>query len=209
MVIGRQAVPSGSFNSTKAAGESRASASAGLRTSHPPGKGTRPHAVYTTPNRGHRRCLPAGVPRRSRMPLPSGRHGRQSRRRSRRRRRLGATAPDWHGYRDQQVIMPSGDVWFLYGALRGKAIVRPERGKLPGGWGDGAFRWTVIPASRIGRYVNPAAQVLGRAKLGRKETPSLLKAAAARRNGSMPCRGGRRRGRRPKGSFAAALPGDT
>ncbi len=102
---------------------------------------------------------------------------------------------NWHGYRDQKVVLPSGRVWYLYGALRGKAVVTSECGTLPGGWGDGPFGWGVLPASQIRRYRNPAAQILGKSKLGRKERPSPLKAEAARRNGTLPCREGRRRGR--------------
>jgi len=112
------------------------------------------------------------------------------------KRRWSGWLRDWHGYRDQNVVTPDGTVWFLYGALRGQAIITPERGKLPGGWGDGPFRWAVVPASQVRPYLNPAAQLLGRTKLGRKERPSALKAEAARRNGMMPCREGKRRGRR-------------
>src|SRR5437899_10749293 len=79
----------------------------------------------------------------------------------RRKRWTGWLCDDWHGYRDQRVITPDGTVWFLYGALRRKAIITPERGKLPGGWGDGPFRWKVIPVEEVNRYRNPAAQLLG------------------------------------------------
>jgi len=114
------------------------------------------------------------------------------------RRWTGWLSDHWRGYRDQCVIMPNGEIWFLYGARRGTAVVTPDQGRLLGGWGDGPFRWRVIRASELRRYRSPEAQLLGRAKFGRKERPSLLKQQAAQRNGLKPCREGKRRGRVPQ-----------
>jgi len=112
------------------------------------------------------------------------------------RRWTGWLDDRWRGYRDQPVLMPGGKPAYLFGALRGQAVITLDRGQLLGGWGDGPFRWALVPASTVRPLLNPAAQVLGKLKTGRKERPSLLKAEAARRNGRMPCRDGRRRGRR-------------
>ena len=110
----------------------------------------------------------------------------------------GVDGEEWGGYRDQRVVLPTGDVWFLYGALRGRAVVTLDKGKLLGDWPYGPLRWTLVPASTVRPFLNPAARIVGMAKRGRKEKPSLTKAEAARRNGLMPCREGRRRGRQPK-----------
>ena len=50
-------------------------------------------------------------------------------------------------------------------------------------------------ASVVRRVKNPAAVLMGKLKKGQPERPSAAKAAAARRNGLMPCRPGRKRGR--------------
>jgi len=101
------------------------------------------------------------------------------------------------GYRDMPVLLPDGKPAYLFGALRGRAVVTPDRGQLLGGWGDGPLRWAVVPASTIHRRMNSAAQLLGSMKRGIRERSSERKAAAARLNGTRPCRPGKRRGRRP------------
>jgi len=78
----------------------------------------------------------------------------------------------------------------LLGALRGKAVIC---------WCDYSKDDVpfvhAVPADEIELIPVPAAQMLGRLKKGVKEKPSKKKAAACRRNGSMPCRPGCRRGR--------------
>ncbi len=95
------------------------------------------------------------------------------------------------------VQVPTGDVLAAYVVLRQKVIViAPEQsGRL----------FDQYDASEVRRIMNPAAQLLGRLKGGKKERPSVLKAIAARRNGCMPPRPGRRRGR-PRRQAAAAGP---
>jgi hypothetical protein len=102
------------------------------------------------------------------------------------------------------VVTQDGTVWFLYGALRGKAIIMPERGTLPGGWRNWPFPYTVVPAAEVRPNKNPAAQLLGRQKAGVVERKSQAKARAARLNGLKPTRPGHRRGRRPAPSCGAA-----
>ena len=60
--------------------------------------------------------------------------------------------------------------------------------------------------SEVQRIKNPAAVLLGRLKAGRKERPSLAKAAAARRNGAQPCRPGSRPRGRPRRTGGAGGP---
>jgi len=112
-----------------------------------------------------------------------------------RRRWTGWLNDRQHGYRDMPVALPDGREGHLYGALRGKAIITPDKGRLLGGFGHGPFRWTVVPARDVMVVRNEAARLLGSLKAGRKERTSTLKAETARRNGRMPCRKGRKRGR--------------
>jgi hypothetical protein len=100
------------------------------------------------------------------------------------RRWTGWLSTSVRGYRDQRVTLPDGRVWFLYGAIRGKAIVTPDRGRLMGGF-DEPFRWAVMPANQVVPVKNEAARLLGSMKRGRKERPSLRKQEAARRNGRL------------------------
>lgn len=101
-----------------------------------------------------------------------------------------------HTYRNMRIILPSGEIAFVAGVLRGKCVFTFDEGKLIGGFDGEPFRWGVIPAREVQILKNPAAQLLGRKKRGVKERLSSLKAKTARRNGKMPCREGRRRGRR-------------
>jgi hypothetical protein len=111
------------------------------------------------------------------------------------RRWSGWLSDEWHGYKNQRVVLPNGEVWFLYGALRGKAVVTPDRGQLLGGWGDGPFRWCVLPAESLRPWKDPKAVTLGHCKLGVREKPSRAKQIACRINGSRPTSEGRKRGR--------------
>ncbi len=116
--------------------------------------------------------------------------------RRQRRRWTGWLNEGWHGYRDQPVVLPSGQSAYLFGSLRGRAVVTLDRGRLLGGYfGDGLLRWAVIPAAEVRPLKNPHAVLLGQAKLGVREKRSLKKQLACRRNGYRPCRPGKRRGR--------------
>lgn len=115
-----------------------------------------------------------------------------------RRKWTGWLEPGLRGYRDMPILLPCGKPAYLFGALRGRAVVTLDRGQLLGDWPDEPLRWALVPASTIRPLLNPAAQMLGKLKTGRTERHSVLKTAAARRNGLMPCREGRRRGRKPK-----------
>lgn len=102
----------------------------------------------------------------------------------------------WFGRR---VLLPDGTVGSICAVIRGQAVAR---------WDDphcieGA-RLRLFKAADLRPYRLPAAVVLGKSKKGVKETPSERKAQAARINGRMPTRPGRRRGR-PR----AALPSST
>jgi hypothetical protein len=107
-----------------------------------------------------------------------------------------------HCWRDQPIILPSGEAAYIYGVLRGRVIATLDRGRLLGGFfGDGGpMRWTVLPAEQIRLYRNPSAQILGKQKRGKRECPSELKAQTARANGSLPPRPGNRPRGRPKKS---------
>lgn len=105
-----------------------------------------------------------------------------------------------HCYRDQRVILPNGEVGFIYGVLRGKAIVTLDRGKLLGGYfgGGGPMRWTAFPAEKVTLSRNESACILGGLKKGKTERPSARKTAAARLNGCAPPRPGNRARGRPR-----------
>lgn len=105
---------------------------------------------------------------------------------------------DQHYWRGRLAIHSDGQVVEVIGVQRGLALVKwtdPQ-------WLEGE-RHLVLPVSELNVYKNPAASWLGRLKFGVKERPSAAKAAAAKRNGSKPCRPGKKRGRPPK---APALP---
>jgi hypothetical protein len=106
-----------------------------------------------------------------------------------RRRWTGWIGRD-HLWRGQRVILPNGVVAEVYGIVRGLAAVQ---------WPDPLWiegvRCAVLPVDRLIVYKNPAARLMGKLKSGCVENPSERKAAACRRNGSMPCGPGKRRGR--------------
>lgn len=114
-----------------------------------------------------------------------------------RRRWSGWLNHRWRGYRDQPVLLPGGEPAYLFGALRGRAVVTLDRGQLLGDWPNEPLRWALVPASTIHPLLNPAARLLGGLKRGIREKKSELKITAARFNGNRPCRPGKRRGRRP------------
>lgn len=95
----------------------------------------------------------------------------------------------------QLVKMPCGRVVKLLGALRGQAVVYWKDPESI--YGD---QLVVVHVSDLRVVKNPAAVILGRLKAGARERPSVRKQRAARRNGKMPCRPGRKRGRPPRGS---------
>ncbi len=93
--------------------------------------------------------------------------------------------------------MPNGDVLAAFAIQRGKVFVfAPE--------GSGRLL-DCYDASEVRRIKNPAAQMMGQLKLGKKERQSSRKQASARRNGSLPCRGGKRRGRPRRAPATGAL----
>lgn len=100
-------------------------------------------------------------------------------------------------WRDRPIVLPTGEIAFIWGVLRQKVVITLDKGQLLGGYfGDGGpQRWFVLSASDVRLFRNGSAQLLGKLKKGVKEKPSVRKAAAARTNGSRPCHLGKRRGR--------------
>lgn len=105
----------------------------------------------------------------------------------------------WTGFVDGRrqrskfkAIAPDGrpcEIWYV---RRGVAFaVHPEEQTLAG-------RFRNYPVSTLTIPQNRAAALLGTLKRGARERPSSAKGDSARRNGSMPCRPGRRRGRPSK-----------
>lgn len=95
--------------------------------------------------------------------------------------------------RGQRVKLPNGQVATLLGALRGRAVVCWDDPETIEG-----SQLAIVPATNLRVLKHPAAVILGRLKTGVHERPSLRKQRSARRNGRMPCRAGKRRGRTPK-----------
>lgn len=101
-------------------------------------------------------------------------------------------------FRGMPVKLSTGWTVFVYGAVRGQVSYSYEAGGLVGNPFEAGLTWGVAPVAKVQFIKNEAAVALGRAKKGVRERKSLAKAAAARINGLMPCRPGRRRGRPPK-----------
>jgi hypothetical protein len=103
------------------------------------------------------------------------------------KRKLSGFVQGVRVYRDQPILLADGSRAFAYGARRGQLIFFRDIPRLmePG-------RWGVVPAATVTLLRNQAAVVLGAAKAGRKERPSVLKIQAARLNGKCPCRRGKR-----------------
>lgn len=96
-------------------------------------------------------------------------------------------------WRGMKVVLPNGRVGALYRATRGAAVVawRDEFSLRPD-------QHVALDTTALGRFKLPAAAILGRAKLGVRERPSLRKGRAARVNGSAPPRPGSRPRGRPR-----------
>ena len=102
----------------------------------------------------------------------------------------------WTGYlngerlkRGWLVRVPTGEVLPAYLVRRSKVLVT-----LPDTPQHSGRIFERYPASSVTRVKLPAAQLLGRRKAGVKEKPSLRKKESARRNGTRPCRPGKRLG---------------
>ena len=113
----------------------------------------------------------------------------------------------WTGYVDpkdkrtrlwcgQKIILPDGQVAYVYGSRRGQVAWTFDSGRLIGFGIDDEWRWGVFLVQQIQVWKDPAAVLLGQSKAGVKERPSKRKREACRRNGSQPCKRGRR-GRPP------------
>jgi hypothetical protein len=114
-------------------------------------------------------------------------------------RRLKRRWSGWIGpirsYRGMVVRLPSGREVCALGARRGQVPFTSQPDGLLGAL-DGLGRdWGVVPAHLVEIVKNPAAVLLGAQKAGKRERPSVAKVNAARLNGLVPCRPGRRRGR--------------
>ena len=96
----------------------------------------------------------------------------------------------WHG---KPVILPDGSPGRLMQLHRDKALVCIYDATAIEGFRVQPFHRREL---RLGKH--PAAVILGSRKAGVRERPSAVKQATARRNGAMPCRPGKRRGR-PRG----------
>jgi hypothetical protein len=93
-------------------------------------------------------------------------------------------------WRGMPVILPDKSIGFIFGIRRGWAAI----------WRAAPFTVSgrkefVLRVEQIKPYRLPSAVRLAQCKRGRKEQPSSRKAAACRKNGSMPCHPGKRRGR--------------
>jgi hypothetical protein len=96
------------------------------------------------------------------------------------------------------VKLPHGSIAMLERVIRGTALVSvPDLTKLTG------KQEHVVPATNLTVLPNPAAAILGRMKRGKREKPSAAKKATAIKNGRMPCRAGRNRGRPTRRSSTA------
>lgn len=115
---------------------------------------------------------------------------RRNRRRSKPRRWVGYLGDGSRAWFGQRVFLPNGTLGFVCAVLRGEVVAR---------WDDPhsieAVQFGLFQADEVRPYRLPAAVMMGQAKRGTKERSSERKAQAARRNGRMPTRPGRRRGR--------------
>lgn len=99
----------------------------------------------------------------------------------------------WTGFLDYERIrrgtpikLPDGTVQPVFAILRNKVfVISPDPDRFLDRY----------DAQQVQRIKNPAAVLLGRLKSGRREKPSVRKQEAARRNGCLPPRAGRFRGR--------------
>ena len=100
-------------------------------------------------------------------------------------------------WRDQEILLPSGERAFVFGCLRQRVVYTFDRGRLEGTF-TALPRWGVISAEQVRVVKIPEAVLLGKRKSGVHETRSLRKAEAARRNAGMPPRPGQRARGRPR-----------
>jgi hypothetical protein len=114
----------------------------------------------------------------------------RNRGRSKPRRWTGFLANGCRAWFGRRVLLPNGTVGSIFAIIRGQAAVRWDDPHSLEGVRLGLFKAADLRPFRL-----PAAVALGRSKKGKKERPSERKAQAARINGRMPTREGRRRGR--------------
>jgi len=96
-----------------------------------------------------------------------------------------------HTHWGQLVELPDGRLAPLTWANRGRVLVLNPDSEPD----NESFPWVALWERDVKLHRNPAAVALGKLKRGVAERPSEIKAASARKNGSMPCRPGKRRGR--------------
>lgn len=96
-----------------------------------------------------------------------------------------------HCWRGRLVVLPNGETAPLIWCCRGRMLLQNVNDLPLRDW----MLWTARRADEVAVLKNPAACLLGSLKAGRTERKSEVKAESARRNGQMPCRVGRRRGR--------------
>jgi hypothetical protein len=104
-----------------------------------------------------------------------------------------------HFWRGRRVVLRNGVVAEVFGVVRGLAAIS---------WSDPHWienvRHDVLPVDELIVYKTPAAVVLGKLKLGRKEEKSLCKQISCRLNGARPVRPGHRPRGRPRKAQATA-----
>ena len=98
-------------------------------------------------------------------------------------------------YRNMPIRLASGQKAHVFGVRRGHLVYTLEPDGPAGDFDSIRVLWGVVPASSVEIIKDEHASTLGRLKRGKRERPSEAKARAARANGRMPCRPGRRRGR--------------
>jgi hypothetical protein len=106
-----------------------------------------------------------------------------------------------HCWRNQRIILPGGELVYLYGALRKKAVwtscaTGPNADLSDDNWAFGA-----VDADQVRLVKDPNAIILGKLKAGVREKVSEAKKRAARTNGLKACKPGRQRGRPRSPSF--------
>ena len=95
-------------------------------------------------------------------------------------------------YRNMRLVLPGNRIAFVFGVLRGRVVYTREANTCAGDPDEAGRSWGVVPASKVQIVKNEHAVLLGRLKRGVRKRRSPLKAASARRNGSMPARRGQR-----------------
>ena len=93
-------------------------------------------------------------------------------------------------WRGMPVVLPDKTIGYVFGIQRGWAAVWK-----PSPFVVGEREHFVLRVEQIRPYRLPSAVRLGKCKAGHREVPSARKAAACKKNGSMPCNPGKRRGR--------------